>query len=110
MRQCHFGESIVNLIEGAVLENAFMVSSDEEDVVEEIDDVALLGNAFLGDRPNMRPFIGVRVDRHGRGRDDGGGLVRCGRNSRHLRVGDANGRRKRSRWYRAARGRIFGCL
>lgn len=38
-----------------------MVSSDEEDVMEEIDGVALSGNALLDDRPNIRPFMGFEL-------------------------------------------------
>ncbi len=53
-----FGESIVNLIKGAFFEDAFMVSSEGEEEVEEIDGVELLGNAQLDSTPNMRPYMG----------------------------------------------------
>lgn len=57
-----FGESIVNLIKGAFFEDAFMVSSEGEDEVEEIDGVALLGSALLERTPNMRPYMGFELD------------------------------------------------
>ena len=53
-----FGESIVNLIKGAFFEDAFMVSSEGEEQVAEIDGVALLGSALLASTPNMRPYMG----------------------------------------------------
>ncbi len=56
-----FGESIVNLIKGAFFEDAFMVSSEEEEELEEIDGVELLGNALLGNAPNMRPYMGFEL-------------------------------------------------
>jgi hypothetical protein len=57
-----FGESIVNLIKGAFFEDAFMVSSEGEEEVEEIDGVALLGTALLERTPNMRPYMGFDLD------------------------------------------------
>ncbi len=57
-----FGESIVNLIKGAFFEDAFMVSSEGEEEVEEIDGVALLGTALLERTPNMRPYMGFELD------------------------------------------------
>jgi hypothetical protein len=42
-----FGDSIVNLIKGAFYEDAFMVSSEEIDGVEEASGVELLGTALL---------------------------------------------------------------
>ncbi|QXT41191.1 hypothetical protein KYE46_08275 [Gymnodinialimonas ceratoperidinii] len=56
-----FGESIVNLIKGAFFEDAFMVSSEGEDEVEEIDGVELLGTALLDNAPNMRPYMGFEL-------------------------------------------------
>lgn len=56
-----FGESIVNLIKGAFFEDAFMVSSEGEEELEEIDGVELLGNALLGNAPNMRPYMGFEL-------------------------------------------------
>ncbi len=53
-----FGESIVNLIKGAFFEDAFMVSSEGEEALVEIDGVELLGNALLSSTPNMRPYMG----------------------------------------------------
>ncbi len=56
-----FGESIVNLIKGAFFEDAFMISSEGEEEVEEIDGVELLGNALLDNTPNMRPYMGFEL-------------------------------------------------
>lgn len=56
-----FGESIVNLIKGAFFEDAFMVSSEGEEELEEIDGVELLGNALLANTPNMRPYMGFEL-------------------------------------------------
>ena len=56
-----FGESIVNLIKGAFFEDAFMVSSEDEEAVEEIDGVELLGTARLDSTPNLRPFMGFEL-------------------------------------------------
>ncbi|MEX3014759.1 hypothetical protein [Gymnodinialimonas hymeniacidonis] len=56
-----FGESIVNLIKGAFFEDAFMVSSEGEEEVEEIDGVELLGTALLDSTPNMRPYMGFEL-------------------------------------------------
>ncbi|MBL4629579.1 MAG: hypothetical protein JKY00_16370 [Roseicyclus sp.] len=56
-----FGESIVNLIKGAFFEDAFMVSSEGEEELEDIDGVELLGNALLGNAPNMRPYMGFEL-------------------------------------------------
>ncbi|WP_224815406.1 hypothetical protein [Hasllibacter sp. MH4015] len=56
-----FGESIVNLIKGAFFEDAFMISSEGEEEVEEIDGVELLGNARLDSTPNMRPYMGFEL-------------------------------------------------
>lgn len=56
-----FGESIVNLIKGAFFEDAFMVSSEGEEELAEIDGVELLGNALLGNTPNMRPYMGFEL-------------------------------------------------
>lgn len=53
-----FGDSIVNLIKGAFYEDAFMVSSEEVDGVEEASGVELLGTARLDRTPVMRPFMG----------------------------------------------------
>ncbi len=56
-----FGESIVNLIKGAFFEDAFMVSSEGEEELEEIDGVELLGHALLSNTPNMRPYMGFEL-------------------------------------------------
>ncbi|MEJ6395418.1 hypothetical protein V8J82_19310 [Gymnodinialimonas sp. 2305UL16-5] len=56
-----FGDSIVNLIKGAFFEDAFMVSSEGEEELEEIDGVQLLGNARLDRAPNMRPYMGFEL-------------------------------------------------
>jgi hypothetical protein len=53
-----FGDSIVNLIKGAFYEDAFMVSSEEIEGVEETSGVELLGTALLDRTPVMRPFMG----------------------------------------------------
>lgn len=63
-----FGDSIVNLIKGAFYEDAFMVSSDGEDTGEEIDGVALLGQARLASTPQMRPYWGFDLERAEDGR------------------------------------------
>ena len=56
-----FGDSLVNLIKGAFFEDAFMVSSEGEEEVEDIDGVALLGTAALDRTPNMRPYMGFEL-------------------------------------------------
>jgi len=53
-----FGDSIVNLIKGTFFEDAFMVSSEGLEIEEEVDGVALLGEALLDRAPVMRPYMG----------------------------------------------------
>ncbi|AHM04675.1 hypothetical protein roselon_02340 [Roseibacterium elongatum DSM 19469] len=53
-----FGDSIVNLIKGTFFEDAFMVSSEGLEIEEEVDGVALLGEALLDRAPLMRPYMG----------------------------------------------------
>ncbi|MEM9755545.1 MAG: hypothetical protein AAF914_06110, partial [Pseudomonadota bacterium] len=54
-----FGDGIVNLIKGAFYEDAFLVSSEDEEAEDPGVIVALLGRADLDRRPLMRPATGL---------------------------------------------------